>query len=145
MEKAKYDAISVAHYVIDKCTRDNNPISNLHLQKILYYLQKFWLKNFNAPLFADEIEAWPFGPVVPIVYYDYCSYGALKINETYDEIKIDSEYHKDIDGIINEKREYNPWDLVSDTHKPNSAWYQTYNNGKGYKCIIDKELIMNEQ
>ena len=31
------DVMTVAKYVIDYCTRINKPISNLQLQKILYY------------------------------------------------------------------------------------------------------------
>ena len=33
-----YKALEIAKYVIDKCTRENNPISDLQLQKILYYI-----------------------------------------------------------------------------------------------------------
>lgn len=145
MESGKYAAIDVAHYVIDKCSRNGSPVSNLHLQKILYFLQKFWLKELKCPLFDDEIEAWPFGPVVPNVYYNYCSYGALKITEEYDDIPIYQDDYENIDKIVKDKSDYDPWNLVKETHKIGSAWHQTYNDGKGYKCIIDKELIMNEQ
>ena len=35
-----YSALSMAKYIIDKCTKDKYPISNLQLQKILYYIQR---------------------------------------------------------------------------------------------------------
>jgi uncharacterized phage-associated protein len=48
------------------CGTDQHPISNLQLQKILYYIQKTFLEN-GMVAFDDEIEAWKFGPVVPAV------------------------------------------------------------------------------
>lgn len=35
-----YSAMYVAQYIITKCTADLKPVSNLQLQKILYYIQK---------------------------------------------------------------------------------------------------------
>lgn len=35
-----YKAIDIAKNIINKCTIDKHPISNLQLQKILYYIQK---------------------------------------------------------------------------------------------------------
>ena len=40
-----YTALDIAKYIIDKCTRENLAISNLQLQKILYYVQKTFLQS----------------------------------------------------------------------------------------------------
>ena len=61
-----YKALELAKYVVSKCIQDDNPISNLQLQKILFYIQRDYLQNENRAAFADEIEAWRFGPVVPL-------------------------------------------------------------------------------
>ena len=50
-------------------------MSNMKLQKMLYYQQGFHLAMFGTPLFDDEIEAWMYGPVIPSVYETYKSYG----------------------------------------------------------------------
>lgn len=57
------------------------PITNLKLQKILYYLQGYYGKTFEDSLFSDEIKHWPYGPVVPSVYFEYCAFGASAIFE----------------------------------------------------------------
>lgn len=62
-----YAALSIARYIIDKCTKERYPISNLQLQKILYYIQREFLQQ-GMKAFPEEIEAWQFGPVVPEVY-----------------------------------------------------------------------------
>ena len=46
-------------------------ISNLKLQKLLYYAQGFHLAIFNKPLFNEPIEAWAHGPVVGSSYRKY--------------------------------------------------------------------------
>jgi uncharacterized phage-associated protein len=46
-------------------------MSNMKLQKMLYYQQGFHLAYFDTPLFEEEIEAWMYGPVVPSMYEKY--------------------------------------------------------------------------
>lgn len=141
--KMKRDAMSVAKYIIDKCAADKQPVSNLQLQKILYYIQVAFYKNFNQACFEDNFEAWMFGPVMPAVYYKYCGAGACDIVMKYPEFRnMWSTNEKNlVDSIIEEKREENPWALVNDTHEKGKAWALTYQDGKGNKCIIDKSLI----
>lgn len=134
-----YKAIDVAKYIINKCTIEQHPVSNLQLQKILYYIQKTFLQS-NLMAFDDDFEAWQFGPVIPDVYYLYCGFGALSIRMKY-EIDVDINYATIINPIIEAKRLLNPWDMVEDTHTPGKAWAQIYNNGLGNHGIIPKELI----
>lgn len=135
-----YTAMNLSKYIVSKCIADGHPISNLQLQKILYYIQRNFLKR-GKNAFCDDIEAWKFGPVVPNVYYHYCGYGSMLITIpcSYDEV--DKEDRKAIDSIVEEKRDLKPWELVEDTHKENSAWAQTYKNGLGYRNVISNKLI----
>ena len=50
---------------------NGDPVSNLKLQKLLYYAQAWHLALYDAPLFKDRIEAWVHGPAVPPVYGTY--------------------------------------------------------------------------
>lgn len=134
-----YKAIDISKYIINKCTIEQHPISNLQLQKILYYVQRTFLEN-NLVAFDDEFEAWQFGPVVPEVYYQYCGFGSLNIRMKYD-VDVDQNHTSIIDPIVNKKRLLNPWSMVEDTHTPGKAWAQVYNDGRGNHCVISKELI----
>ncbi|NMA30283.1 MAG: SocA family protein [Candidatus Methanofastidiosa archaeon] len=140
---AKHSALDIAKHIISKCTFDEMPISNLQLQKILYYIQRDFLKN-SAALFNDKFEAWQFGPVVPSVYYQYCGFGALPIRMQY-SITLDSltpEELKSINDIIDKKRKKNPWELVEETHKPGGAWDRVYNSGLGNHQEISVDDII---
>lgn len=138
-----YKAIDIAKYVITISTEEGSPISNLQLQKILYYIQLHWLEKFDEPLFEDSIAAWQFGPVVPNVYYMFCGYGGTKIVSTYDVI-INDSVCDEINPIIRAKRALYPWDLVGDTHRPGGAWDKTYENGRGDHKIISIDLIKKD-
>lgn len=66
-------AIDVARYilVLAQSERDGELISNLRLQKLLYYVQGWSLADRGRPAFRECIEAWKHGPVVPEVWRQY--------------------------------------------------------------------------
>lgn len=139
-----YSAMDLSKYIINKCTVDENPISNLQLQKILYYIQKEFIKN-DSQAFSDSIEAWQFGPVVPNSYYNFCGFGSMPISFNYSNvIELSADDSRVINRIIEEKRSLNPWDLVGDTHKPGGAWAKIYDNGRGNHKEIPVSLIKEE-
>ncbi|MDD3794695.1 MAG: DUF4065 domain-containing protein [Lachnospiraceae bacterium] len=136
-----YSALDLSKYIVSKCIKENHPISNLQLQKILYYIQKEFLKN-GCFAFGDDIEAWQFGPVVPNVYYHYCGFGAMAISNSRDNYTIKSDDAAIVDDIVEKKRLLDPWTMVSETHKPNGAWAQIYNkNGVRNHKVIPPDLI----
>ena len=133
-----YLALEIAKYIIDKCTKDNCPISNLQLQKILYYIQREFLQQGEIA-FPEEIEAWQFGPVVPEVYRQYCGFGALPIRMRY-MARIELDDIRMINPIIEKKRILNP----SDTHSSGKAWDLIYRDGAGDHQVIPQELIKSK-
>ncbi len=52
-----------------------DPLSHLRLQKLLYYVQGWSLAHRNKTMFAERIEAWAHGPVVPEIYREYSAFG----------------------------------------------------------------------
>jgi len=138
----QYTAEDIARYVIRKCTLENCAISNLQLQKILYYLQAAFLQEKNRALFSDDIEAWQFGPVVRSVYRKYCGYGAAAIREDEEpHCEITPEDRSLIDKIVDEKRRIKSWVLVNMTHEDGKPWDRVYRNGVGEKAVIPKAVI----
>ena len=139
-------ALDVARYILTKCNKDGQPISNLQLQKMLYYIQYEFLTNYRKPLFDDDFEAWKFGPVIPVVYYEYSHMGAFRIGadyEGYNKILIDMAQEETdmLNRIIADKRDINAWKLVDNTHKSGKAWDTAFKNGDGIGDVISKELI----
>ena len=140
-ENMSYEVVHIAKYIINKCTIDQHPISNLQLQKILYCIQRDFLKN-DMLAFDDDFEAWQFGPVIPEVYYLFCGFGAIRIQMKYD-LDIGSDYAALINPIIERKRLLNPWDWSEDINATGKAWDKVYSNGSGNHKIIPKQIVKN--
>ncbi|SRR5713101_2633851 len=64
----------VAECLINLSYEKQSAVSNLKLQKLLYYSQAWHLALFGKPLFEEEIEAWVHGPVVPEIFRFYRDY-----------------------------------------------------------------------
>ncbi len=140
-----YKAIDIARYILYRYTTMELPITNLKLQKILYFVQRESLKKKNVALFVDNIEAWQFGPVVPEVYYRYAGYGGMKI-DVYDDpkININEEDINLIDNVIESYKHQSPWLMVDETHMKGFAWDRTCNNYQNaYHPVISIEEIKN--
>ncbi|MBV9110565.1 MAG: SocA family protein [Gemmatimonadetes bacterium] len=71
-----HTALDVAAWFLNEIDRDaGDSITNLKLQKLVYYAQAWSLALLNRPLFGDVVEAWAHGPVVESVYQEYKRYG----------------------------------------------------------------------
>lgn len=100
--KTPYKALDISKYIISNCMAESHAITNLQLQKILYFLQRKYLVDYDTMLFSDEIQAWLSGSVVPEVDYHFCGFGSMRIT-TNDDIKILDEDRQIIDPIVEEK------------------------------------------
>jgi len=138
----RYRANDVACYLIHKAIDNGHPISNLQLQKILYYLQVFFLQKKRYALFSDETEAWRFGPVVRDVYEKYSGFGASDLTDMDPyEVEFSQEEKNIINKILEDKSRMYPWKLVADTHEKGKAWDLVYQGGIGNKEKIPKEML----
>lgn len=82
--EAKYQAGKIAKWFLTynrmvNASEDADLISNLKLQKLLYYAQGCFLALTDRPLFREDILAWEHGPVIEKVYRNYYSNGAKGI------------------------------------------------------------------
>lgn len=149
--------LDVCRYIINYSNKQGYDISNLKLQKLLYFVQAYFLisSDEHKPCFVEEIEAWDFGPVVPEAYHEYKRYGNMDIpcviryfekgknNEfikhIFDKNCISSNDRKKIRDVVDNFADYSASDLVELTHAQ-SPWKDAYipnmNN------LITKESIV---
>ena len=74
-----YNVLDVCRYVINYSNDKDYGISNLKLQKVLYFIQAYFLISTPEQCFRERIEAWDFGPVVPEAYREYKQFGSSNI------------------------------------------------------------------
>lgn len=117
-------------------------ISNLKLQKLLYYAQGCVLALTDKPLFEEDIVAWEHGPVVPEIYHLYKSNGkdGIPFNEQFDESSIDQETQNILESVYNEFAQYSAWKLRNMTHEE-TPWQETAKNDVIPKGSIKKYFL----
>ena len=71
-----YHALEVAKLLLRFAHDDDDDITNLKLQKLLYYAQGRFLAAYDEPLYVENIVRWTHGPVVPVVYHEYSRFGS---------------------------------------------------------------------
>ena len=95
-------------------------VSNLKIQKLLYYAQGFVLAITDKKLFDDPIHAWTHGPVVPTVYEYYKKYqgSPIPVEHLNGDFSIFSTDEKNImEQVHNEYGQYSAWKLANMTHE----------------------------
>jgi uncharacterized phage-associated protein len=112
-------AREVADYFLALQDEDaGDSISNLKLQKLLYYAQGVHLAMYGRPLFPEAIYAWKHGPVVPEIYHFFKEYGAKPIpRPDLDFSRYDSEMQEFLTEIWNVFGQFSAWKLRNMTHE----------------------------
>ncbi len=136
------NTLELAKYIFK---HSNKELSNLELQKTLYFTELDYIKKFDKHLVFDDFEAWKYGPVAREVYYEYRNYGANPIDKPKEET-LSQNLRKDELETINcsiekcNKKSY--WDLVKESHKEDGAWHKSFKEDR--KEVISKDLIKQE-
>ncbi len=137
-----YSALDVARYIIWYCEREKYIVSNLKLQKILYFIQAKFLVEKNTPCFSEKIEAWTFGPVIPEVHKQYKIFGNAHIPcvNVQDDFKISEQDKALIDNMVDECSKFTASQLVEITHRqtPWKKAYKSYQNNEITQLSIEE-------
>ena len=135
-------------------------ISPIKLQKSLYFLFAYWgqfirknkenqdsvevdYSNYNEFLFNDRIEAWTYGPVIPVVF-NAEKYGLLDREPEEDYLENEIEKKEFIDNLLEQLFEIDDFGLVRISHE-DECWKKNYiESDEKHNREILKEEIINE-
>ncbi len=125
-----YPVIDIANKLIHRAFVDEGSelLSNMKLQKLLYYEQGFHLAYFGTPLFENDIMAWQFGPVVPEVYNHFKSHGRAGIEPESDPITLNEIEENLFNEVFEVYNEFSASGLVTQTHSE-TPWLTTPKQG----------------
>lgn len=124
-------ASKFAKYIISLVDEDaGDSISNLKLQKLLYYSQGFHLAMVDKPLFHEAIKKWVHGPVVPAVWHEYKDYGSGPITIMPVELESYSEDVRELlDEVFSVYGQFTATKLRNMTHQE-PPWNEAPDNGE---------------
>jgi len=138
-----------AYYLISLFKKDNKSITQLQLQKIMYFFEAYYMAinpEIEA-LYQCNFNAWAFGPVAIPLYNEFKQFGEnpitlnLEQEEAGNGICIDKR--KRIDYIYEVFGNLTAMKLVELTHREDSPWYETWIKN-GSKVVYGEKSYINK-
>ena len=149
-----YSAIAVAKRFLELAQPEDILLSNMKLQKLVFFSQVVALKMFGRPVHSNASLAWDFGPVVKELY-DLVHKFSTKERKTFSlndadfaEAFKDAEKIEDADvlgvtkAVWNRFKDWTAFQLSNLTHRPGSPWATVY--ARSQYAIIPLELIQEK-
>lgn len=129
MNKNKYyNVLDIACFIINKHNElyPQIGITNIRLQKLLYFVQAYFIIKYKEICFNEKIVAYPSGPVVIEVYEEFKKYGrgnieTVKYYGFFSENPVNDNIihynHKEIiRSVIEIFKDYDDSTLIDITH-----------------------------
>jgi uncharacterized phage-associated protein len=120
------DINQICDYIILRLKRDEDmPLSNIKLQKLLYYVQAWHLALKNGqPLFDGKFQAWIHGPVNRQIYdrfnpskYLYSEMSLSDVNDINVDKKLTTEEINHINLVLESYAPFSGVELEEMSHK----------------------------
>lgn len=114
-----YQVSDIASYFLFKAEQGGQELlSNMKLQKLLYYAHGLNLALDKGPLFNETVEAWTYGPVVPRIYHKYKDFGSggIPADEGFDPEIIDVETKEFLDEVYDFIGQFSAIRLMNISH-----------------------------
>jgi len=128
----RYSAFDIANYFLWKAQEDDQELlSNMKLQKLVYYAQGLHFVLNDTPLFNEKIEAWTYGPVVAKLYHAYKHYeaGGIPSSEDFDPLSIDENTRDLLDEIFEVFGQFSAIRLMEIAHD-DQCWIDAADGGE---------------
>lgn len=121
-----YNVLDISKFIINYSNRKNYNIQMLKLQKLLYFVQAYFICNTKKKCFKEKIEAWEFGPVIPEVFEEYKQFGNADIPaNSFDEKEISKTHRKMIKDVIKEFKDHSITQVTKITQNQ-TPWQKAY-------------------
>jgi len=134
------DGRAVANFVLDVCEAEGRKVTNLALQKIVYFCHAWSLAQLGRPLVKHQFEAWQFGPVLQYLYRDFKAFDrepitsrAQKLNPVTGRSEVvsyefDGETEDLLKRVISFYGRLSPGTLVELSHDKGGPWDTVWNH-----------------
>jgi len=134
------DGRAVANFVLDFCESKGRSVTNLSLQKIVYFCHVWSLIELRRPLIKHNFEAWQFGPVLQYLYREFKAFDdkpiigrATKIDplsgeRTEVEYEFNAETQSLLGNVVDFYSRLSASELVKLSHALGGPWETVWNH-----------------
>lgn len=139
-----YSVMDIARFIVCKYIGDGNPVTNMKLQKMLYYA---WVEHYRRSgtcLFEENICAWRFGPIVPEVYREYRIFAGLPIFLSKGPCEIDEDTKDFLTGFADGHSDFTASGLVNLPNREGYPWERICKGDRKYTEIPFDTIVAIE-
>ena len=126
----------IADWFLIRAAREGESLTQMKLQKFVYFAHGWHLGVYAEPLISDSIEAWQWGPVIKSLYDRYADYGSHGLPPPDGMQKnVDSRTDALLERIWDVYHRFTANELSAMTHNPGTPWMQMRQNVRSMKVI----------
>lgn len=134
------DVRAVANYVLERASTNGHEITNMSVNKIVFFLHGWFLAKYQKPLVNAKIEAWEHGPVFRELYAEFRRYGSGPIKgrakkfdlisgeEIYCELTVDEGARNFLAELIDHYSGFSASALRGLSHVEGGPWDRVWNH-----------------
>ena len=112
-----HSALDIAAWFLNEVDRKaGDSITNLKLQKLVYYAQAWALAILDRPLFEEDFRAWAHGPVSLDVWHAFKDFGWNALPAPRDVPEFDEEVEELLKDVLSSYGEHSAKKLEELTH-----------------------------
>ncbi|VVN76257.1 hypothetical protein PS718_00760 [Pseudomonas fluorescens] len=133
-------SLDVADYFLCLEGQDGE-ISNLKIQKLVYYAQGFSLALHGKALFPEKLEAWMHGPVVPDLYRKFSQFGSgpIPLPNDFNPDVFTVEQQNLLNEVFDVYGQFSAWKLRQLTHEE-MPWRKHFKEGEFSREIPTSDM-----
>lgn len=123
--QVQYSYRDIANYFIDEHKKTGNLVTNMQLQKLLYFANGIYLYYQKVPLIKERFKAWKYGPVIPELYDElkYAGNSCIEktiINQNSNDLQ--NEVRILLESVDETFGKMDGWSLSEISHIKEGAW-----------------------
>ena len=135
------DGRAVANLILDIAESEGRDVTNLALQKILFFCHGWCIAKLGKPLVKQEFEAWQYGPVLQHVHREFKTFDRSPIKSRARKLDPATGERVDLDITLDEETrevvhaatvfysKLRPGTLVEMSHVAGGPWDRAWNHG----------------
>ena len=153
MKIVEANAIAFANGFVERARKKGRQLSPIEVLKLTYIAHGWSLALLDRELFGDEVQAWKFGPVIPILYQATKFFGNGPVTQAikhpyfpgeYDGMQLSNVENELLDRVYQVYGHLKPFQLSGLTHQKGTPWDKVWNKQGGKRmrdAVIPNPLI----
>jgi uncharacterized phage-associated protein len=135
VRRMTYDVRDITNFTLDFTDERRISVTNLALQKLLYFVHGWFYATFDEPLIKNKFEAWKHGPVQRVIYDQFKTCGDRPIRSlratyiepttgeaVYRPPSLNEQHAEFVRGVLEKYSEFTAGQLVQESHVEDGPW-----------------------